>query len=47
MDMQIAKLASRGLVQHDTNSGAQYDVEKNQIVKLGNRNPPPYLVPQP
>jgi hypothetical protein len=32
---QVAKLASRGLLQHDTNSGAQYDVEKNSVVKLG------------
>ncbi|CAM9869363.1 unnamed protein product, partial [Ectocarpus fasciculatus] len=35
MNLQVAKLASRGLLRHDTNAGCQYDVKTNQIGKLG------------
>jgi hypothetical protein len=35
MNLQISKLASRHLIRHDTNAGCQYDVEQNQLAKLG------------
>ena len=35
MNTQVIKMASRHLIGHDTNAGAQYDVESNTLVKLG------------
>ena len=35
LNVQMVKLASRGLVQHDTNAGAQYDVTSNTLSKKG------------
>jgi len=35
LNVQMVKLASRGLVQHDTNAGAQYDVKSNTLSKKG------------
>lgn len=35
MNLQVAKLASRGLLRHDTNAGCQYDVKTNMLVKTG------------
>jgi len=35
MNTQVIKLASRHLIGHDTNAGAQYDVDSNTLVKLG------------
>lgn len=35
MNIQVVKFASRELLKQDTNSGASYDVNKNQLIKLG------------
>ena len=35
LNVQMVKLASRELVQHDTNAGAQYDVKSNTLSKKG------------
>lgn len=35
MHVQVSKLLSRGLLQHDTNAGAQYSIETNTLTKKG------------
>ena len=35
MHVQLTKLVTRGLVQHDSNAGCQCDVENGKLIKLG------------
>jgi hypothetical protein len=35
MNIQVAKMASRGLLKQDTNSNTQFDYAKNQVIKKG------------
>jgi hypothetical protein len=35
LNIQVAKFLSRELLQHDTNSGAEYRFDQNELVKLG------------